>query len=428
MTLEDKLLQDIEEGNEIDLERGMFIICGCDTEKKVQEYHHKLDLLMDQFTDYKKTRTDIDKRFKINCAELVHDFIWDGSDNLYEEDQDKITTSIDSLLHHEEKVGNCLALTCLEASMYLRLGYEVKILFSPRHVKLKLEIKNQEIEIETTLEDGFDEEDETRYKETNPLEIFAHILESRSYHRNSALASLADLIKAKKILQSDQKIYEGLGFYFKEIGSFECARVNYHRAIKLGSNSFRVYDKLGQIYEKRYSLEKALKFYLKAIKFPEAKLSFCYNLGERCQKIGKKEEALKFYNKALSSEDITPPYERSIHFHCGKIHRENNELQKALTSFKDAEKSGYFNSELYYYLGLVNSGLGEKKIAIENFCEAIRKNPNQSEYYYSLANEQRGIGDMEKATENYRAGLRLNQIHNETLEGFKNNRIISRWN
>ena len=51
-SLEDRLIEDLEKGEEVELERALLIISGFETEEQIKGYKQKLDWLQEGFQRY----------------------------------------------------------------------------------------------------------------------------------------------------------------------------------------------------------------------------------------------------------------------------------------------------------------------------------------------------------------------------------------
>ena len=73
MTLEDRLLDDIRAGKQVDIERALLIVSGCDTEEKIAEYKTKISLLERRLDECAPTAGNARQ-----IITSIHNLFWQG--------------------------------------------------------------------------------------------------------------------------------------------------------------------------------------------------------------------------------------------------------------------------------------------------------------------------------------------------------------
>ncbi|MBW2037847.1 MAG: hypothetical protein JRI41_10290 [Deltaproteobacteria bacterium] len=230
MSLEDQLIEDIVNG-EYSLERALLISSGLSTEKEVQEYVQKLDLIQDGFEEYMSKHVRDEELSQIETARLLFDYLWKINRDMYpkgfwgsiryywsvslmkifwsswryKKHNYLLTDVINGQLSNKKKgFGNCYGLTKLYTVLGLRYNLNLSVLWLPDHVKNRLRDGDTIVDIENNHSDGFGEKDSDEYTEHSPFSLLAYshllpyICERLCYHYVVEKVS-GDLAKAYEI-------------------------------------------------------------------------------------------------------------------------------------------------------------------------------------------------------------------------------------
>lgn len=176
MTLEEQLFEDIRAGRQIEIERSLLVMSGCDTEEKIAEYQDKIQRLSDRFDAYKKTNNVSNNA--ISTGKALLDFIWQKEGSQYKDEMNNLADCVDAQLKQNKRIGNCSGLSFLYAAIGLRQGLKLKVLYNPEHVLLRQECDDETRDIETTHQKGYGVamHDDKRYRrmmEGNMLALVA---------------------------------------------------------------------------------------------------------------------------------------------------------------------------------------------------------------------------------------------------------------
>ena len=155
MTLEDKLMDDVRNGKQIDIERALLIASGCETEEKVYEYKTKLNEIEKQFHGYASARN---VQGEVETAKALHEFLWLGKiEEDYVRECSNLVDMIEVIMHSQTMgEGDCVGLSSLLGALGARQGLEFTVLYNTIHVLSRLRVGEKVIDIETISPIGFD--------------------------------------------------------------------------------------------------------------------------------------------------------------------------------------------------------------------------------------------------------------------------------
>lgn len=271
MSLEDDFFRDFEAGKKIDLERGLLIAVGLETEKDIYIYQKRLDQLSQKFANYLDDLTG-NKNLNYNFKHQdLFNFLWSNKKNRYKDDQVLLNKAIDLQLYPDKlkRVGNCLALTSLYNVLAIRENLEVKIMHNPGHVFSIIHEKGEDVYLENTYVKGFNVQlDSIR---TKAIKAENESLISMVYHN-------------KGLNLSNTNILDSVDYYIK--------------SLKLFPNYFNAYNSLGNLLYSQNKYDTALHLYRMALKSFE-NASYYTNIGSCYKKKGNIIHAMMNYNKAL---------------------------------------------------------------------------------------------------------------------------------
>ncbi|MDD4878175.1 MAG: hypothetical protein PHO02_04010 [Candidatus Nanoarchaeia archaeon] len=155
MTLEDQLMDDMRRGIDVDIERALLIVSGCDTEEKIAEYRKKIDEIEKDFKAYNGIFPFFERRKKKVIARNLHEYFWGAKPKRYNGNF-LLTDVIDAQLSPEPNpVGNCLGLTSLYTVIGLRQGLDINVLALTNHVASIVKAGKENIAVENVKPDGF---------------------------------------------------------------------------------------------------------------------------------------------------------------------------------------------------------------------------------------------------------------------------------
>lgn len=175
MTLEEQLLEDVRNGREVELERALLIVSGCDTEEKVSEYKAKLNELEKRYTRQYPTAGSVEE-----IARNIDAFLWNRPGERYDESNDyDFAKALDAQLSDEGTEGSCAVLSAVCLTLDLRRGLEMQVLQMPEHVAVRVLDNNRQIDIETIYTAGFNRPNYSNIRGLQPIAIVASLLNNR---------------------------------------------------------------------------------------------------------------------------------------------------------------------------------------------------------------------------------------------------------
>lgn len=180
MTLEDTLFEDIRAGKQVEIERSLLVMSGCDTEEKVSEYKAKLDELDRRYHEFidKYDLSDLDTALK---AEGLHLHLWMKGGQRFETKRYRLTDNIDGQLAYDGRnpVGNCTGLTSLYTVLGLRNSLPLGVYVFPEHISSALILPEKTINIESTGINGFGREPEKFARQAGLNALLSGALDSK---------------------------------------------------------------------------------------------------------------------------------------------------------------------------------------------------------------------------------------------------------
>lgn len=214
MTLEDNLMEDIRSERQVDIERALLIVSGCDTEEKIGEYKNKIQALGNMFGAYREVM-DVPED-AISTGKALLGFIWQKEESCYKDEMNSLADCIDAQLTKGQEIGNCSGLSFLYAAIGLRRGLKLKALYNFEHVLLRQATNDETIDIETTSRNGYGVamHEDRRYRRMMEGNMLALVAVA---YLNRAVAK-----RAKWDLKGAMKDFAKM----KEIESFASLRLN----------------------------------------------------------------------------------------------------------------------------------------------------------------------------------------------------------
>jgi len=230
MTLEDRLLDDIRAGKQVDIERALLIVSGCDTEEKIAEYKTKISLLERRLDECAPTAGNARQ-----IITSIHNLFWQGEGPYLKARKFEVPDAIDAKLAGKP-VGNCTILSASYASLGLRKGLDVHALIMPGHVALRVMDNGMPIDIETTGRYGIGGDEHRGVEGLPPLAIVASLLINRGhakYHLGDLKGAITDYSKALKISPKDASALYNRGVAKYDMGNPKGAITDYSKALKI---------------------------------------------------------------------------------------------------------------------------------------------------------------------------------------------------
>ncbi|MDD4878173.1 MAG: tetratricopeptide repeat protein [Candidatus Nanoarchaeia archaeon] len=235
MGLEDQLMDEVRNGTQIDIERSLLIVSGCDTEEKVAEYRTKLDELDRRYHEF-IDKYDLSRLNTELKAEGLHLHLWMKGGQRFESKIYRLTDNIDGqmLYNGANPVGNCVGLSSLYIVLGLRNNFPLGIYDSPEHTSVALILPERTINIESTDIKGFNRKPE-------------------KFARQAGVNSLLSGVFCSK------------GNKLVEVGQYEKAEPMFEMAIMLDDKNITAINSMGCFAGDCSSHEEAIEWFTKAI-------------------------------------------------------------------------------------------------------------------------------------------------------------------
>jgi tetratricopeptide (TPR) repeat protein len=275
MDLEEKLIQDVKAGRDVSLERGLLIISGLKTEKKIRTYTQKLDQIYNGFIEKLRSKSPLSLAstrdyMTTSMAKWLFEYLWNTKPKRCNGNF-LLTDVIDAQLNPDinQKVGSCVGLTSLYTVLGLRESLELTILVSASHMVNRLRVDDTLYTVDNTDPLGFDYNlDQKDFLEYPPLMLLANVLNSR-------------------------------GMAQERRESFEQAEADYNKAIEINPEYANAYNNRGNIKSKQTNYKGAIKDYDKAIELNSQFVEAYCNRGIAKENLGDHAEALKDFDRAV---------------------------------------------------------------------------------------------------------------------------------
>lgn len=303
--LEEKLIQDIRSGENVSLERALFIISGLATEREIKRYIGKLDEIHNGFTEKLKTKSPLNlsatRKYLVSFhAKLLFEYLWNSKPKRYDSNF-LLTDVINAQLNRDinQKVGSCVGLTSLYTVLGLRENLNLTIMVSDSHIVNRLRLDNTLADIDNTDPFGFDcNIEEKNFREFPSLKLLANVLNSR-------------------------------GMAQERIDNFEKANEDYEKAIEINPEYANAYNNRGNIKSKQADYTGAIKDYNKAIELNKRFVEVHYNRGIAKENVGDYFGAIEDFDRAI---ELNPDYSDS-YFRRGVVKQYLRDYDSAMRDF-----------------------------------------------------------------------------------------------
>ena len=288
--LEEKLIQDVKDGRDVFLERGLLIISGLKAEGEIEAYTQKLDQIYNGFIEKLTSKSPVSLStlrdyMAASLAKSLFEYLWNTKPKRCNGNF-LLTDVIDAQLNPDinQKVGSCVGLTSLYTVLGLRESLELTILVSDSHILNRLRVDDTLYNIDNTDPLDFDcNLDEKDFLEYPSLMLLAHVLNSR-------------------------------GMAQERLENFEQAKADYNKAIAINPEYANAYNNRGNIKLKQADYNGAIKDYNRAIELnPQFVEAYC-NRGIAKENLGDYSEAMENFDRAIeiNSEYIDGYLRRGI--------------------------------------------------------------------------------------------------------------------
>ncbi len=289
-TLEDKLLEDFNNGKAVSAEEALLIVSGVETPEELESYKEKLGQIDSRFRKWLKSKGAIggliDKDYMtLDRARYLFEYLW-----LSKPKRHGSGYSLTSAIHRQldsdinRTVGSCVGLTALFTVLCMRENITVFVLASDDHVLNRVKCGGVSVNVENTDPDGFDKKlDDNSYYELSPSLLAAAILDSRGIEQEKEgklEGALDSFTRAIAIRQDYANAYNNRGNVYFKIGEYERARKDYENALRLCPSFAEACCNLGLALERQQKLNDAIYFFEKTLE-----ISPQYEDARRCLEI-----------------------------------------------------------------------------------------------------------------------------------------------
>jgi hypothetical protein len=303
--LEEKLIQDVKDGRDVSLERGLFIISGLKTEAEIRTYTQKLDQIYHGFIEKLTSKSPLSLAstrdyMTTSMAKWLFEYLWNTKPKRCNGNF-LLTDVIDAQLNPDinQKVGSCVGLTSLYTVLGLREGLNLTILVSDSHMVNRLRADDTVYNVDNTDPLGFD-----------------YSLEEKDFLEYQSLMLLANVLNSRGM---DQETHE----------NFEQAKADYNKAIEINPEYANAYNNRGNIKAKQAEYKGAIKDYNRAIELNSQFVEAYCNRGIAKENMGDYSEAMKDFDRAIEiNSDYIDGYLRR-----GMLRQDSGDYPGAIRDF-----------------------------------------------------------------------------------------------
>lgn len=290
MDLENKLIQDIKAGNDVSLERGLFIISGLKTEGEIRGYTQKLDQIYHGFIEKLTSKSPVSlatlrEYMAASLAKSLFEYLWNTKPKRCDGNF-LLTDVIDAQLDPDvnRKVGSCVGLTALFTVLGLRENLNLTILVSDSHIVNRLRVDDTIYNVDNTDSLGFD-----------------YSLDEKNFLEYPSIMFLANVLNSRGMAQETRE-------------NFEQAKADYNKAIEINPEYGNAYNNRGNIQARQADYKGAIKDYNRAIGLNSQFVEAYCNRGIAKENLGDHTKALEDFDRAieLNSEYIDGYLRRGI--------------------------------------------------------------------------------------------------------------------
>lgn len=385
MRLEDKLMEKVKAGKEIDIERALLIFSGLNTEKEIAEYKLKLGEIDAGFQIFLEVN-DINQNKPVEVAKALHKYLWKGKKERYNGNY-FLTEVIEAQRSiKDQPVGSCVGLTALYTVLGLRHGLDLSVIVDPRHVLSRLKPKglfSRKKNIENNSRRGFDGKIEKNFKEYHhlpSLAIATLINRADSLHKSkNFFGALENLITALDFNIEHSDLYSRMGSLKGAWGYHEDAIKDQEKSIELDPKNPYPYHYLVHTKLVLGDLEGAKEAYQKALKVKARDEDEFHNFGRVNVAMEDYQKAVKSFNKARK---IEPFFVEAI-YECGLAKAELDDLEGALDEFKAALELQPTHRDIFDKLTFTRLRLKDYQGALEDYDEFLALYPEDEDLIHN---------------------------------------------
>jgi tetratricopeptide (TPR) repeat protein len=281
-SVEEKLIQDVKEGRDVSLERGLLIISGLKTVEEIRGYTQKLDQIYHGFIEKLTAKSPVSlatlrEHMVASLAQSLFEYLWNTKPRRCDGNF-LLTDVIDAQLDPDvnRKVGSCVGLTALFTVLGVRESLNLTILVSDSHIVNRLRVNDTLYTVDNTDPHGFDYDlDEKDFLEYPSIMLLANVLNSR-------------------------------GMVQEALENFEQAKADYNKAIEINPEYANAYNNRGNIKAEQAEHKGAIQDYDRAIELNSQFVEAYCNRGIAREHLGNHAKALEDFDRAieLNSEYI----------------------------------------------------------------------------------------------------------------------------
>ena len=273
--LENKLVENVKEGKNISLERGLLILSGLRREEEIESYSEKLNQIHSGFIAKLKARSpwilSTARKYTVGSrAEFLFRYLWNTKPKRCNGNF-LLTDVIDAQLDPDidRKVGQCVGLTSLYSVLGEREDLELTIFVRSEHMINRLRVDDTVYNIEHTDPLGFDcNLDEASFIEYPTIFLLAHIFNSRGLMKEKKKdfkEACKDYNKAIEINAEYANAFNNRGNMKSKLEDHSGALSDYDRAVALNIRFVEAYCNRGIVKHNLGDLSEAIKDFDRSI-------------------------------------------------------------------------------------------------------------------------------------------------------------------
>ncbi len=270
------IVRHIADGTSVHLETALLVLAGLETPEAIRSYESKIDTIFSRYLSKDNNRRYLDQSRPPSylhraIAKSLFEYLWNSKPKRFGE-HFLLTHVVDAQLNTslDLAVGTCIGLTSLYSVLGLRLGLNLSLLMNLDHVRSRLRVGHQVVDIDHTDPQGFDATNPDGFREFPLLTLLANVLNSRG-------------------LQNESN------------NQLRAARTDYEKAVLVNPEYANAYNNRGSMKFRDADLTGAIADYTEAIRHhPHFCEAYC-NRGMAYHKLGRYNEARLDYRMAMAT-------------------------------------------------------------------------------------------------------------------------------
>jgi len=325
-SLEDITLEEFKAGN-ASVEKTLLVVSGLSTEDAVEQYVAKLDKLEKNFK-----RNNSMKKGNYALAKALFDYLGETKYDRYNLDC-LLANVIDNQLSEDsnQTVGDCVGLTSLYTVLGQRIGLDLSVFKSMKHILNCMTENHKEIFIENIQRFGFDiVYPKNDFKKEKLSALVAVTLNSRGldkYNNAQYQGAIRDYDRAIELNPDYETAFNNRGIAKEKMGEYAGAIEDYDRAIELEPNYTAAFHNRGGANNQVGDYAGAIRDYDRVIELrPHFEVAF-NNRGVAKEKMGEYARAIEDYRKAI---DLKPNCVHAIK-NLERLIRKTNALDEIIS-------------------------------------------------------------------------------------------------